>query len=146
MSLGTANLKRGAADINTPLRFLGERTGFRLNVMGHDSGVPGRDVVKNSRYGIAPTITFGLASPTRYTFNYSRLEQDNISDYGIPWVPVSNNVLADYRNKPAGSARDVYGYRDRDKEDGRGHRYVPLRARLHRWRACATSSLQPLDA
>ncbi|MEZ5366630.1 MAG: TonB-dependent siderophore receptor [Bryobacterales bacterium] len=63
VSLGTANLKRGAADINTPLRFLGERTGFRLNVMGHDSGVPGRDVVKNSRYGIAPTITFGLASP-----------------------------------------------------------------------------------
>lgn len=114
---GTANLKRGTADLNTPLPFLGERTAFRLNLMGHDAGVPGRNAVKNSRYGVAPAMTFGLGSPTRYIFNYSRLEQDNISDYGIPWVPANHNVLADYRDQPAPVPRETfYGYRDRDKE------------------------------
>ncbi|MCB1019220.1 MAG: TonB-dependent siderophore receptor [Acidobacteria bacterium] len=114
---GTANLKRGTADLNTPIPFLGERTAFRLNLMGHDSGTPGRDVVKSSRYGVAPAITFGLGSPTRVILNYSRVEQNNISDYGIPWVPATNNVLVDYRDRPAPVPRETfYGYRDRDKE------------------------------
>ena len=116
-SAGTANLKRGTADLNTPVAFLGERTGFRLNLMGHDAGVPGRNAVKNSRYGVAPAMTFGLGSPTRYIFNYTRLEQDNISDFGIPWVPANNNALAEYRDQPAPVPRETfYGFADRDKE------------------------------
>lgn len=117
LALGTANLRRGAVDVNAPVRFLGERTGFRLNLMGHDAGVPGRNAVKNARYGIAPAITLGLGSPTRYTLDYARLEQDNISDYGIPWVPESNNVLTEYHDQPAPVPRETfYGFRERDKE------------------------------
>ena len=116
-SAGTANLKRGTADLNTPVPFLGDRSAFRLNLMGHDSGVPGRNAVKNSRYGVAPAMTFGLGSPTRYIFNYTRLGQDNISDYGIPWVTPNHNVLVDYRDQPAPVPRETfYGFRDRDDE------------------------------
>ncbi len=114
---GTDRTKRGTADINAPLGLLGERTGFRLNLMGHDSGVAGRDVVRFRRWGVAPTLSLGLGSPTRWTFGFAKLEQDNISDYGIPWVPGSNNALAAYRNQPAPVPRNTfYGFRDRDHE------------------------------
>ena len=82
-------------DLNTSLSRLGlgERTGFRLNLLKHDAGVAGRDVVKNDRWGIAPSLAFGLGTPTRLTMSYYKLKQDNISDYGIPWVPATNNAL-----------------------------------------------------
>ncbi len=115
---GTDPIKRGTADLNAPIGFLGSRTAFRLNLMGHDSGMAGRDVVNFKRWGAAPTLTFGLGSPTRLVAGYSMLSQDNISDYGIPWVPGNNNALAEYRNRPAPVPRNTfYGFRDRDHED-----------------------------
>lgn len=114
---GTDRTKRGTADINTPLPFMGDRTALRLNLMGHDAGVAGRDVVKYNRWGLAPTLGFGLGTATRWSVGYSLLSQDNISDYGIPWVPSSNNVLQAHRNKPAPVPRNTfYGFRDRDHE------------------------------
>ena len=114
---GTDGTKRGTADLNAPLGPFGGQTAFRLNLMGHDAGVAGRDVVRYQRWGVAPTLSLGLASPTRWTFGFSKLEQDNISDYGIPWVPSSNNALAGYRNQPAPVPRNTfYGFRDRDRE------------------------------
>jgi catecholate siderophore receptor len=115
LSLGSAHMKRATGDINLPL---GDRTAFRLNVMGHDSGVPGRNAVNNQRWGVAPSLSFGLGTPTRLTLGYYKLQQDNISDYGIPWVPDSNNVLAEYRDKPAPVPRETfYGFKARDHED-----------------------------
>jgi catecholate siderophore receptor len=114
LSLGTASMQRGTGDVNLPL---GDRTAFRLNVMGHDAGVPGRDVVENERWGVAPGLAFGLGTPTTLTLGYSKLKQSNISDYGIPWVPASNNVLVEYRDKPAPVPRETfYGFRSRDRE------------------------------
>ncbi|MBI1356935.1 MAG: TonB-dependent siderophore receptor [Acidobacteria bacterium] len=116
-NFGTDGTKRGTADLDTPLSFLGERAALRMNVMGHQSGVAGRDVVKYERWGVAPTLAFGLGTPTNLTLGYSKLEQDNISDYGIPWVPNTNNVLVDYRDQPAPVPRNTfYGFRDRDHE------------------------------
>jgi catecholate siderophore receptor len=91
VSLGSASMQRATADINVPI---GERSAFRLNGMIHDAGVPGRDVVENERWGVAPGLAFGLGTPTRVTLGYYKLKQENISDYGIPWVPANNNVLA----------------------------------------------------
>ena len=77
----------------------------------------GRDVVKNDRWGIAPTLAFGLGTTTRFTLGYYKLKQDNISDYGIPWIPATNNALAEYRDQPAPVPRNTfYGFRDRDRE------------------------------
>ena len=116
---GTDKTKRLTGDINVPLSSLGwgERTSFRLNAMVHDSNFAGREVVENNRWGIAPTFSFGLGSKSFITVGYSHLQQDNISDYGIPWVPATNNALAAYRDQPAPVPRDTfYGFLSRDKE------------------------------
>ncbi len=111
---GTDRTKRVTADLNVP--FL-DRNAFRLNLLAHNGGVAGRDVVEYERWGVAPSLSFGLGTPTTWTLSYFKLKQDNISDYGIPWVPATNNVLVDYRDKPAPVPRNTfYGFRNRDFE------------------------------
>jgi catecholate siderophore receptor len=59
----------------------------------------------------------GAGWPTRFTLGYFRLQQDNIPDYGIPWVTATHNVLAAYRDQPAPVPREsFYGLRSRDTE------------------------------
>jgi catecholate siderophore receptor len=111
---GTDRTRRATADVNLPI---GDSVAFRLNLLAHHSGVAGRDVVEYDRWGVAPSLTFGLGKPTRFTISYYKLKQDNVSDYGIPWVPNTNNVLVDYRDRPAPVPRDTfYGLRSRDFE------------------------------
>jgi catecholate siderophore receptor len=116
-AVGRADQRRSTFDINTPVRFLGERTGFRLNLLWHESGVPGRQVVQNDRWGFAPALTFGLGTKNRLTLQHYKLKQDNTSDYGIPWVPATNTSLPGYADKIAPVPRDTfYGFKDRDRE------------------------------
>ena len=114
LDFGTDRTRRATADVNIPI---GETLSFRLNLLGHQSGVAGRDVVKFDRWGVAPSLTWGMGKPTRFTVSYYKLKQNNISDYGIPWVPATNNALVEYRDRPAPVPRDTfYGLRDRDVE------------------------------
>jgi catecholate siderophore receptor len=114
ISGGSDATKRFTGDVNLPIN---DRMALRLNLLAHDSGVAGRDVVENQRWGLAPSFMYGLGTRTRLTFSYFYLEQDNISDYGIPWVPVTNNALPQFRDQPAPVPRDTfYGFRDRDYE------------------------------
>lgn len=114
LDFGTDSTRRVTGDVNLPLS---DTIGFRLNMLAHHSGVAGRDVVEFDRRGVAPSLTFGLGKPTRFTVSYYKLKQDNISDYGIPWVPPANNVLVNYRDKPAPVPRETfYGLRSRDYE------------------------------
>jgi catecholate siderophore receptor len=85
-AFGNAGTWRGTADLNTSLSRLGlgERSAFRLNLLSHHAGVAGRNAVENDRWGFAPSLAFGLGTPTRFTLGYYKLKQDNISDYGIP--------------------------------------------------------------
>ena len=119
VNLGSDKTKRVTGDINLPLERLGlgERAAFRLNLMAHDSNFAGREIIENNRWGVAPTLTFGIGSNSTLTLGYFHLQQDNISDYGIPWVPATNNVLVDFRDRPAPVPRDTfYGFKDRDRE------------------------------
>src|SRR5215216_2974408 len=119
LNLGSDRTKRFTADVNLPLERLGwgKHTAFRLNFLAHESGVAGRDVVENERWGVAPSLALGLGTPTRLTFSYFKLKQDNISDYGIPWVPATNKALAPYRDRPAPVPRNTfYGLKNRDFE------------------------------
>ncbi|MEO5925780.1 MAG: TonB-dependent siderophore receptor [Bryobacteraceae bacterium] len=114
-AFGNASQRRSTFDINTPAPFLGERTGFRLNLLWHESGVPGRQVVQNDRWGFAPALTFGMGTRNRLTLQHYKLKQDNTSDYGIPWVPATNTVLPGDTIAPV--TRDTfYGFKDRDRE------------------------------
>ena len=57
----------------------------RLNFMDMGGGVPGRNsAVRTDKWGIAPTITFGLQSSTRVIFNYYHFEDKSTPDYGVP--------------------------------------------------------------
>jgi catecholate siderophore receptor len=114
LAAGSAALRRVTADVNQPL---GGATALRLNAVVHDSAVPGRTSVESERWGIAPALALGLAGPLRLTVSYFHLQQDNVSDYGIPWVPATHVVLAAYRDRPAPVPRETfYGLRGRDRE------------------------------
>lgn len=119
LNLGTDQTRRFTGDLNLPLERIGfgKRTALRLNFVAHDCDVAGRDAVENKRWGIAPSLAFGLGTPSRLTLSYFKLKQDNLSDYGIPWVPATNNELAAFRNEPAPVPRDTfYGLTSRDFE------------------------------
>lgn len=113
---GTDSYGRATIDYNQPLEGL-SGAAFRINGMWTQGGVAGRDAVENERWGIAPSLAFGLDSPTRVTLSYSHLDQDNLPEYGIPWVPPTNVPLARYADQPAPVSFDnFYGLRDRDYE------------------------------
>ena len=83
VSYGSAQQKRTTADWN---QAIGETGAFRLNVLGQNSGVPGRDQVKNNRWGVAPSLAFGLGTPTRVYLDLLHVKQDNIPDGGISTI------------------------------------------------------------
>jgi catecholate siderophore receptor len=74
--------------------------------------------VENGRWGLAPSLAFGLGTPTRVTLGYSHLNQDNLPDYGVPWVPADNVPLAAFRDQaPPVPFSNFYGMVDRDYEE-----------------------------
>ncbi|MFP8967075.1 TonB-dependent receptor [Pokkaliibacter sp. CJK22405] len=115
LGLGTSDYRRGTLDTN---QTFGESNAFRLNVMGLDTEVAGRDLVNNKRWGFAPSVSFGLGTETRVTLSYEHLKENNLPDYGIPWVPSTNTALAGYANEaPPVDFDNFYGLADRDYED-----------------------------
>jgi outer membrane receptor for monomeric catechols len=61
LSGGTDNFTRGTFDVNQSIPNL-NGVAFRLNGMYHEQDIPGRDFVENERWGIAPSIAFGLGT------------------------------------------------------------------------------------
>lgn len=79
--------------------------------MGQDSGVDGRDRVKNQGFGIAPSIGFGLNTPTRIYLYSQHLRQDNVPDGGIPTIGMEGfyNATAALRNGAKVRRENYYG-------------------------------------
>ena len=84
VSGGTDNQRRVTADWNQTLG--GPGAALRLNAMWQDSDVIGRDEVNNKRWGIAPSLAFGLGSETRYYLNLMYVKQENTPDGGVPTI------------------------------------------------------------
>jgi catecholate siderophore receptor len=83
VSVGTGQLLRGTADINQPLS---KTVALRVNLLAHDSETVDRNEAHAQRFGLAPSITFGLGTPTQLTLSYLVQTEDNIPDYGIPYL------------------------------------------------------------
>ncbi|QDQ73473.1 catecholate siderophore receptor Fiu [Pseudoluteimonas lycopersici] len=83
ISAGTEGQKRGTADWS---QMLGETSALRLNAMWQDSDVPGRDHVNNSRWGVAPSLGFGLDTDTRFWIDLLYVKQDNVPDGFVPTI------------------------------------------------------------
>ena len=101
--LGTDLTRRVTLDIDEPLPKLGNGAAFRINVMGDEGNVAGRNVAENRRFGIAPTLALGIGTPTRWTFSYFHQDADDIPDYGIPWLfngpaPVNRNNFYGFKS------------------------------------------------
>jgi catecholate siderophore receptor len=94
-NLGTNDLYRMTADVNQPFA---DNAAFRVNVMGESSQVADRDFVRNRRWGLAPSISFGLDTPDTLTLAYLHLQENDVPDTGIPFVG----------GRPAPVPRDAY--------------------------------------
>ncbi|MCG4452012.1 TonB-dependent siderophore receptor [Pseudomonas sp. MMS21-TM103] len=110
IGVGTDHYQRLTADINQPLDALeGAGAVFRLNLMGHQNDVAERDQIDQERWGIAPSLTFGIGTPTQLTLSYFRQSDQDLPDYGLP--ARDGKVLA-------GVDRDnYYGFRNIDSEE-----------------------------
>ncbi|HET7392535.1 MAG TPA: TonB-dependent receptor plug domain-containing protein, partial [Candidatus Binatia bacterium] len=82
-SLGNGLYLRGTADVNQPIT---PTIAFRVNLMAHKDDLVGRDVAEQKRLGFAPSISFGLGTPTQLTLGYLVQRENNIPDYGVPYV------------------------------------------------------------
>lgn len=103
--VGTDAYVRATADINQDFD---NGTAFRLNVMNHRNDVPGRDVERFRRWGIAPSVAFGLGTDTRVTVSYLHQHDDNVPQYGVPFA------LNGYHDGPLPGVdpRTYFGYRN----------------------------------
>jgi catecholate siderophore receptor len=82
---GTDLTRRITADINEPLPDLAPGAAFRVNVMGTEGGVAGRPYAENRRFGLAPSLSFGLNGPNHVTASYFHFTESDTPDYGLPW-------------------------------------------------------------
>jgi catecholate siderophore receptor len=113
--IGTDNYYRATVDIN---EHLNDSIAVRLNAMYHHNDVPGRDVEKNDRWGVAPSVTFGMNGPTKLTFEYVHQEDTNIPQYGVPYISGAvAGTAGSYSGTVPGVSRSSYfGFRNLDTQ------------------------------
>ena len=101
-AFGTDGTTRATADYGRQFDGLGG-SAFRLNAMVHDAGLAGIDLARTRRYGVAPSLAFGLNTDTVFRIDYFRQQSFDRQYYGIPWI----------NGSPAPVSRsNYYGYRD----------------------------------
>lgn len=108
--VGSDSTYRATADINRPLS---DTSAFRISAVAHTNEST-RDVIESTRYGIAPTLRFGIGTPTEVSISTVHQRRDEIPDYGFPFAAggVNGNPA-----QPVDQDRDnFYGYTD-DKFD-----------------------------
>jgi catecholate siderophore receptor len=86
---------RATADTNY---VLGDNMAMRIALMGQDSSVVDRPYARNQRWGAAPSFAYGIDTDTSFTIKYLHQQEDNLPDYGIPFL----------FDKPAPVPRDTF--------------------------------------
>ena len=110
LGVGTDGYARTTLDAN---RLIGPSTAVRLNLMAHGNDAPGRDVETFRRWGVAPSVTFGVNGPTQVTVSWLHQEDDNVPQYGVPYA--SNAFLNG--PLPGVDPSRYYGYRNIDTQE-----------------------------
>lgn len=116
VGLGSGSYKRATLDMNRKLDI--EGAAFRLNLMLQDSGVTGRDQVENNSWGVAPSLAFGLNTPTRAYFYLLHVDQENRPDGAVPTIGLQGYYNAALVGKPQAKvdSENFYGALS-DKDD-----------------------------
>lgn len=94
LSGGSGDYARGTLDFN---KQIGESTAIRITGMGNENNTVGRNDVYSHRWGIAPSIAFGLGKRTTFTLEYFHQTDNRIPDYGVPVITKPGTAIA----KPA---------------------------------------------
>src|SRR5471030_156091 len=113
VTAGSGRQKRATADLDTVID-AASGTAFRLNLLDQDSGNPARDDVKNRRWAVAPTLAFGLNTPTRLYLDYLHVKQNNVPDGGVLTIGLPGYSSPDparpfLANAPAVDPNNFYG-------------------------------------
>jgi len=112
---GMGPYARATADIN---QRISETIAVRLNVMGQSSSLVDRDDIDTRRWGVAPSIAFGLGTPTTFSVEYLHYHDRRTIDSGTPVLFESPTAIG--RPAPEFGVRraNFYGIRnDRDDVD-----------------------------
>ncbi len=109
LSVGTDAYVRGIVDSN--YMFNSDKAAVRIAAMGYSVDVPGREAVYGDRWGIAPSITFGLKSDTKVMLSYYHLNDRGMPDYSTPYDPRTGQPVEVNRD-------NFYGLIDRDFRKG----------------------------
>ncbi|WP_294196847.1 TonB-dependent receptor [uncultured Sphingomonas sp.] len=109
-AIGTDAYRRAALDANERVSDL---VAVRLNAVYHHNDVPGRDVEKYERWGVAPAVTIGMGEPTSLTLAYVHQQDRNTPIYGVPFF--NNDLVGGVL--PGVDRSDYYGYSNLDRQD-----------------------------
>lgn len=111
VTVGTDSRKRATVDLNRALDLSIPGSAFRINLMGQDYGTPGRDEVKTKRWGFAPSLAFGLGTPTRTVLSYLHVKHNNLPDGGVSTFGLPGYLFS-AGTGPAVNSKNFYGSRD----------------------------------
>lgn len=111
--IGTNDYARINLDGN---KDFGNGIAARVAILGHQNTKAGQDDgAEYKRFGIAPSITFGLDTPNRATLSYYYLKSEDTPDSGVPYWNPNNNTAT---GKPLNAKQGIYyGWKDRDFQD-----------------------------
>ncbi|TCS12835.1 TonB-dependent receptor [Caulobacter sp. BK020] len=111
VGVGTDEYVRATVDLNHKIN---DSVAVRLNLLGTQGNTPGRKAVDFDRWGIAPSIAFGLNGPTQVVASYYHLDGNNMPDYGIPLFTKVPGVARDASGVLQVDRDTFYGLKDRD--------------------------------
>ena len=105
-TIGTDDYYRATVDVN---RALSDTSAVRLAAFGQFLKST-RDVVSNEGFGIAPSVRFGMGTPTELTLSALIQRNDELPDYGFPVL--TSNGVGTIRKPADAPANRFYGYLD----------------------------------
>lgn len=117
--VGTDDYYRATIDSNVRAS---DFIGLRLNAMYHRNDVPGRDVERYKRWGVAPSVKLGMDGPTSLTLAYFHQEDRNTPVYGVPYFrsAINDGPL------PGVDASDYFGIANLDRQDTTVDRFTAI--------------------
>ncbi|MGE0667772.1 MAG: TonB-dependent receptor [Sphingomonadales bacterium] len=120
--VGTNDYGRITVDANQTVT---DTIAIRLNGMWHMNDAPGRRFEKYDRWGVAPSVTFGMGTDTRVTLMYIHQQDDNIPQYGVPYYVtfidddgIAGTPSVPYNEGPLDEVdpKDYFGYHNVDRQ------------------------------
>ncbi len=107
LTVGSFDYVRATTDVNA---IVGENSALRINAMGTDTD-SFRDGPQYSRWGVAPSFTWGLGTRDEVNAAFFFLDENDIPDYGVPYYKG--------RPLPVPVTRSYYGLTNADYEQYR---------------------------